>query len=206
MFPVIRHINDVLPHIQDAPEITVKEREGYTVINYQVFMKDTFPDDETLKSLMRRECRGLIFDTATGVLLRRPFHKFFNINERASTHQDTIDLREKHVIPEKLDGCLSSDTLVKVKNKKTNEIFIISMSELTSNYNEYEVMSYNEVKKSFEFCDVLDSLEKLGNKDWIALELEDGSIIKCTEDHKFLTENGWVKAKNLLNLNLIIND
>lgn len=108
MFPVIRHINDVLPHIQDAPEITVKERDGYTVINYQVVMKDTFPDGESLKSLIRRECRGLIFHTETGVLLRRPFHKFFNINERASTHQDTIDLREKHCIPAKLDGSMFS--------------------------------------------------------------------------------------------------
>ena len=108
MFPTIRHINDVLPHIQDAPEIRVDQKDGYTVINYQVVMKDTFPDDNSLKSLMRRECRGLIFDTASGQIIRRPFHKFFNINERASTHQDTVDLTQHHVIPEKLDGSMLS--------------------------------------------------------------------------------------------------
>lgn len=108
MFPVIQHINDVLPHIQDAPEISVTVKGDYTVINYQVVMQDTFPDNNEFKSMIRRECRGMIFHTATGQILRRPYHKFFNINERASTHQDNVDLSQKHVILDKLDGSMIS--------------------------------------------------------------------------------------------------
>lgn len=55
---------------------------------------------------MRRECRGLIFDTATGKLISRPYHKFFNAGEREETAIDKINLYEPHVVLEKLDGSM----------------------------------------------------------------------------------------------------
>jgi RNA ligase len=106
-FPEIRHISDVLPHIQGRDEFVVAERDSYTVINYVVSMADTFemtgPDD--LTGAIRRECRGLIFDKA-GVLISRPFHKFFNVNEREETQMNVIDLGQPHVIMEKMDGSM----------------------------------------------------------------------------------------------------
>jgi RNA ligase len=112
-FPEIRTISDVLPHIEGRDEFVVAEREGYTVINYVVAMADTFdmtsPDD--LGGAMRRECRGLIFD-ANGVLMSRPFHKFFNVNERAETQTHEIDMSQPHVIMEKMDGSMIRPILV----------------------------------------------------------------------------------------------
>jgi RNA ligase len=106
-FPEIRHISDVLPHIEGRPEFIVAEREGYTVINYVVVMADTFdmtgPDD--LGGAIRREARGLIFGR-DGNLMSRPFHKFFNVNERAETQTHEIDMSQPHVIMEKLDGSM----------------------------------------------------------------------------------------------------
>ena len=106
-FPEIRHISDVSPHIQGRDEFVVAERDSYTVINYVVSMADTFemtgPDD--LTGAIRRECRGLIFDKA-GVLISRPFHKFFNVNEREETQMNVIDLGQPHVIMEKMDGSM----------------------------------------------------------------------------------------------------
>lgn len=106
-FPKIQTIQDVLPHIQGRDEFVVAERDSYTVINYVVSMADTFemtgPDD--LTGAMRRECRGLIFDKA-GVLISRPFHKFFNVNEREETQMNVIDLGQPHVIMEKMDGSM----------------------------------------------------------------------------------------------------
>jgi len=55
---------------------------------------------------IRRECRGLIFDTATGKLLSRPYHKFFNVGEREETAINKINLYEPHVVLEKLDGSM----------------------------------------------------------------------------------------------------
>ena len=112
-FPIIRTIDDVLPHIEGREEFIVAEREGYRVINYVVAMSDTFdmtgPDD--LGGAIRRECRGLIFD-ADGNLMSRPFHKFFNIGEREETLLHNIDITAPHVIMEKMDGSMIRPILV----------------------------------------------------------------------------------------------
>lgn len=121
-FPLIRNISDVLPAIEGRDEFIVAEKEGYTVINYNVMMADTFPDvlvdpswqdqesgwtvDYDYNAAIRRECRGIIFDTATGDIIRRPFHKFFNVNERDETQDHSVDLSRPHAILEKLDGSM----------------------------------------------------------------------------------------------------
>jgi RNA ligase len=112
-FPNIRTIQDVLPHIEGCDEFVVAEREGYTVINYVVAMADTFDmtDPDDIGGAMRRECRGLIFDR-DGNLMSRPFHKFFNVNERAETQTHEIDMSQPHVIMEKMDGSMIRPILV----------------------------------------------------------------------------------------------
>jgi len=112
-FPIIRTISDVLPHIEGRDEFVVAEREGYTVVNYIVAMADTFDmtGSNDLGGAMRRECRGLIFD-AEGNLMSRPFHKFFNVNERAETQTHEIDMSQPHVIMEKMDGSMIRPILV----------------------------------------------------------------------------------------------
>lgn len=108
-FPVIDHIDDVLPHIEGRPEFGVYEKpEGFTVINYNVAFEDTFPplNEDDLSTYMVRECRGIKFDTQTGRVLARPFQKFFNIMERPETALHTVDLGCPHVIMDKLDGSM----------------------------------------------------------------------------------------------------
>jgi RNA ligase len=112
-FPEIRTINDVLPAIAGRDEFVVAERDFGTVINYLVSMPDTFrmegPND--VMGAIRRECRGLIFDTE-GNIMSRPYHKFFNVNEREETQVHKIDLSAPHVIMEKLDGSMIRPLLV----------------------------------------------------------------------------------------------
>jgi len=117
-FPVINNISDVLPAIAGRDEFIVAEREGYTVLNYIVNFEDTFPpikatngsakmrDERSLHNALRRECRGIIFCSKTGDILRRPYHKFFNVNERDETQAHNIDLSRGHAILEKLDGSM----------------------------------------------------------------------------------------------------
>jgi len=114
-FPIIERIEDVLPAIQDRDEFVVAERDRYTVINYNVGYADTFDIDENdlmenhgemiPKGIMRRECRGLIFDV-NGDIMSRPFHKFFNVSEREETQLHNLDMSKPHVIMEKMDGSM----------------------------------------------------------------------------------------------------
>jgi hypothetical protein len=78
LFPSIEHIDDVLPHVENWPEFRVIEKDFYTVINYMVSNLDTFMDinNDPHGMVIRRECRGLIFDSETGKLISRPYHKF----------------------------------------------------------------------------------------------------------------------------------
>jgi RNA ligase len=107
-FPQINNINDVLPHISGKEEFRVMEKDWYTVINYAVAFEDTFQWDANAPegSIVRRECRGLIFNTETGNLISRPYHKFFNAGEKEETQLNKINLYEPHVVLEKLDGSM----------------------------------------------------------------------------------------------------
>lgn len=107
-FPKIETIEDVKPYLDEWEEFRITDKGDYTVVNYMVGMKDTFNaiDGDTHSMVIRRECRGLIFDSATGKLLSRPYHKFFNANEKPETSVDEVDWSAPHHILEKLDGSM----------------------------------------------------------------------------------------------------
>jgi len=72
--------------------------------------------------LIRRECRGIIFDSKTGDIIRRPFHKFFNAGEREETMLRRINLSQQHFILKKLDGSMivpfrTSDNILRIGTK-----------------------------------------------------------------------------------------
>jgi RNA ligase len=108
-FPEINHIDDVIPHIEDWQEFKVMEKDWYTVVNYMVAFDETFSHvrHRSIHNMkIRRECRGLIFNTETGDLISRPYHKFFNVGEREETAINKVNLYEPHVVLEKLDGSM----------------------------------------------------------------------------------------------------
>jgi len=125
-FPIIKHLNDVLPAIDGSDEFIVADKGSYKIVNYLVVMPDTFPlvktsggtakmrEEASRNKAIRRECRGMIFD-ANGNIIARRYHKFFNVNERDETQSELIDLSLPHFILEKLDG--SMITPFKVNNK-----------------------------------------------------------------------------------------
>jgi RNA ligase len=113
-FEYADHISDYLQAIKDCPEFVVANKPGgVTIIDYNVVKDSTFPDPkkaatpkERRNYILRRDCRGIVFNTYSGKIIHRRLHKFFNVNENEETLLEKIDLTEPHVILEKLDGSL----------------------------------------------------------------------------------------------------
>ncbi len=105
-FPYIKNISQVLPLIANKPEFVVAQRGEFTVVNYVVSMSDTFPDVVTEGDAILRELRGIIFNSETGDIISRPFHKFWNANEREETLLNALDFTKKHSVFTKLDGSM----------------------------------------------------------------------------------------------------
>lgn len=107
-FPIIRTSDDVLPHLRGRKEFVVANRGDHIIINYAVAFADTFCPVTSLGDAIRRECRGLIFRASDGQIIRRPYHKFFNVGEKEETDPRIIDelMDEDARSLEKLDGSM----------------------------------------------------------------------------------------------------
>ncbi len=104
----IEHIDELLPHIEGRKDFIVARRDGYTVIDYGFMDRDTFDHPA------RVQCRGIKFGP-DGRTLARPFHKFFNLGEKAELQPELIDMTRPYVIMEKLDGSMIHPAVVKGK-------------------------------------------------------------------------------------------
>jgi T4 RnlA family RNA ligase len=109
--------DECLRAIEGRREFRVTEKDGLRIVNYDFCFGATFPDpdgaateEERRLLQIRRECRGIIFDAA-GKLVCRRLHKFMNLGQTEET--SSVALEERHVVCEKLDGCMISAMLVR---------------------------------------------------------------------------------------------
>jgi len=116
-----------------------------------------------------------------------------SLNEMLQGQTPKKDLR----ITTKLDGCVAKDTLI-----ETDQGFMpigevirkIQTGALISSVG-LDLDTKNKVETPLHVFDVAMGR---GEKPWISLTLEDGTILKCTTDHPVYTKNrGYVKAKDL---------
>lgn len=113
-FPKITHLDQVLKAIEGREEFVVKvdAEHDYTVVNYLVNFEDTFPAVTEERHAILRECRGITFQTSTGKILSRKYHKFFNLGERPETQPANWDWSIPFRRFEKLDGSMITPLLV----------------------------------------------------------------------------------------------
>lgn len=66
-------------------------------------------------------------------------------------------------------------------------------------FNGDKVLSYNSFTGEYSFRNVIDTVvqEETDKLQWFELEFSNGKKIVCTEDHPFLTQRGWIMAKDL---------
>lgn len=91
--------------------------------------------------------------------------------------------------------CLDADTEIILTDGR-----YITIGEWFEKYPEtkFEVLCYDEVKK--KFTSGVGHSPRIGSvtKEEYEIEMEDGTIVRCTSNHPFLTERGWIEAKDLL--------
>lgn len=134
-FPIIRTIDDVLPHIAGRDEFNVNDKGDYITVNYAVDFEDTFtmtgPDD--LNGATRRECRGLKF-YPSGEIAARPFHKFFNIGQLEETQPQLLDFSSDHTVMSKEDGSMLHPILIDEQVRWCTKAGITEVSELAETF------------------------------------------------------------------------
>lgn len=62
------------------------------------------------------------------------------------------------------------------------------------------VMSYNEENKTIENSVVTNTFRLKNTKKTVRIKMKDGTIIECTEDHKFFFKGAWTSIKHILSL------
>lgn len=125
-FPVIEHIDDLLPHIENNLNVRVKQQaNGYTVVCYTLGDDKTFSGKE---GFWERECRGITF-YPDGKIAHRPLHKFFNVGEREETQAKNLDWSKLVSVQDKRDGSMiqaivdpSGKVLLKTKKSFESDV------------------------------------------------------------------------------------
>ena len=205
MFPVIKNISDILPAIAGKEEFFVCSKNGYSIVNYTCQLESTFEnpyeldisEQEKLFRLIRRECRGIIFDAVSGDIISRPMSKFFNLGEKHETQHDNIDISESHVILAKLDGSFIRPFISDGKliyGTKMGETFVTPMVETfvqdKQQYNDFNLMLLNKgFTPIYEFLSPLNRIVisyKVENLVLLAIRSMHTGIYHSYEDMKNL--------------------
>lgn len=86
-------------------------------------------------------------------------------------------------------SCLTADTMINTASGAIPIKDLVGQQGL--------VYSYNEQKKIAELNKFFNVRKTRDNAEILSIELTDGRTIKCTPDHRILTQKGWIKASDL---------
>ena len=194
-FPHIHHIDEVLDAIKDKSEFTVAKKDGYIVINYVINGDDTFPpvkvsggskkmrEERERTNKLLRECRGITFDSETGNVISRKFHKFFNVGERGETFLKNLDFSQPHVVTEKLDGSMLCPVMIKGAIVWCTKMGDTDVAKLSSEFLETHP-EYNDLAQYLLVYDHTPIFEFCSNKQRIVMEHpEDRLVLLAIRDN-----------------------
>lgn len=203
---------------QEVPIYKIQEFIEYAVsIGYPIALVST---DGFQSSNLRQNflLKGIPTDLVSVDRTKDPYNELRNIILEGRTRLPLLDKLKKEIseleendqkFDHPSDGCFTGDQKILLVDNETKEMIPFSFEEIYESYNlepssllSYSVISY--IQGQFittDFCNpriskVVDEI--------IELELEDGSTVKCTPDHRFLTTEGWKQAIDILETDEII--
>lgn len=144
----------------------------------------------------KAELEGEVGDSHVGRLARLMAQALRMITADAANTGTTIifinQIREKIGV---MFGCLHADTLVNFTDGRA-----IPIREVVENQIEGEVWSYNEDNGYMEPKKIIDWHHNglvESKKDWVTIATSGLNILTVTPDHKILTPDGWLEAKDI---------
>jgi T4 RnlA family RNA ligase len=146
-FPVITHIDEFKAAVKEKGELHFKTYNNNCTVCCYVFQDShTFSGEN---AMWYREARGITFGP-DGNLLIRPYHKFFNVDEKVETKEAVLDWSKVVEIADKRDGScimcgiLDGELLWKSKKVFDSDVALLVKDRYTADTPEY--------KLAFELC------------------------------------------------------
>ena len=103
--------------------------------------------------------------------------------------------KSKETLSIKWDGCIHPDHILQTDQGE------LRIEEVVDRVNVGEslfVLGHDLTDSKNVMTEIVNAVKKHGGKDWVEVELENGDLLRLTEDHEVYTNNrGWVEAKNL---------
>lgn len=176
-------INRCQKKYSDEPEKYISELKKYSY-------KSNYSDKLVAKNISKLDLTDLVARyRGDGYSSRYPFiNKAFTCNGY---------IPGQIVLVAGAPSCFTGDTEVLVKNKVTEQINKIEFSKLIDSYSDYQVLTFDPEFNNFIWGDIVDAFNSGESDNLIEIEFGDGTKITCTEDHLFLTEEGYIKAIDL---------
>jgi hypothetical protein len=140
----------------------------------QAYVEAIAKHDKKLKSKYYLDVKDIDNDSFFEPALCEKYVEFF----------EKIDFSQGVALEGKLNGCLSGDTLIKIKGKNK----YLTIKEIVENKLEVKVLSYNIKKKRNEYKDISNWMKngidiKENDIKWYEIELANGKKIKATGNH-----------------------
>jgi len=172
--------------------ITLEHIEEFCISPY-LTVDDYFANTEDPVNIrIQRTARQLLNLMAKGYM--RITHSFYLKFFHTKVMSGEVKLKPVDLLI--ADECLSGDSKVKLENGTT-----MSMKSLFSiketNKALPKVKSFNELTEQYEFKQVTNAMY-MGDKQTYSVRTEGLNKVICTDNHKLLTQRGWVEVKDIV--------
>ena len=126
-----------------------------------------------------QDCRGLVLEKGTWKVMCLSFRKFFNAGEGNAAK---IDWRTARIL-EKLDGCCHEDTILITEDGE------MTIREICETEYSGKVLSFDLETNEPVYDEIVEYSVKKNINNWFEIELEDGTTVKLTGNHKVWLPN-----------------